>query len=212
MTGSTLPSAVLLHLFVEMVGRYEPGLVKEIMAILEAQSFAFAHLSARIGVSEDGRRCYRRVTHTRDDEWDWAIATPALHNGGCVRVTVHKCGFGDITIGVIGTPDVRDGYSFYHATAHGWDGYGGYVYLAGQRTDGHGGWPRLGWEPGDTAALTLDTATNILTLKHRRLRRAFTVSLPGGVSEWFLNVSMEGDGESVAVQPMSTAEYGAFLQ
>ena len=86
------------------------------------------------------------------------------------------------------------------------------VYLAGQRNSYHGGWPGYGWRTGDTAALALDTATNTLTLKHRRLARAFTISLAGGVAEWFLNVSLDHTGESVEVQRMSTAEYDAFLQ
>ena len=219
MTGgtSTPPSAVLLHLFVEMIDRYEPGLVKVIKAILEAQRFKFTQVGAGgvgIAVSEDGRR----VANSRGNI-NWAVGTPALRNSGCVRVTVHQSGYGGftITIGVIGTADPGDARhgnnSFNHATAHGWQGgYGGHMYLAGQcTTEGHGGWPSGGWQTGDTAALTLDAATNTLTLKHKRLARAFTISLAGGVAEWFVNVGLGRASDSVEVQPMSTAAYDAFL-
>ena len=210
-TPPTQPSSAALHAFIAVLRDWEPGLVAIIAAVFKAQTaHRFTHLwdgGAGIAVSEDGRR----VTNTRGGKHDWAIWTPALRNGGCVRVTMHEGGF--TTIGIIGTTDpgvVEHGHSFSHATAHGWGGYGG-VYLAGQLNWGHGGWPDDSWKTGDTAALTLDTATNTLTLKHRRLARAFTISLPGGVPEWFLNVSLYDQGVSVEAQPMTTAEYDAFL-
>ena len=131
-------------------------------------------------------------------------------------VTMRKgCSYyGGGFIGVIGTTDpgdvdiakFRDGG---HATAHGWEGGrwegGGNVWLAGKRS---GGWPSGGWKRGETVALMLDTAGTTLTLKHRRLSRAFAIDLPGGVAEWFVNVY---GTSSVEVQRMSVAEYDAFL-
>ena len=139
---------------------------------------------------------------------------PVLHSDRCVHPTVHTGGRTGLTIGVIGTADpgdVHNDISYYHATAHGWRGYGGGVYLAGQWNDGHGVWAYGGWQAGDTAALTLDTATNTLTFKQRRLARAFTISLAGSVAEWFLNVSLFYEGDSVEALRMSTAEHDAFL-
>ena len=187
------PSAALLCAFVAALHDYEPGLVAMVAAVIDAQTTCrFTHLRAGgrfVGVSQGGRR----VTHARarSGKDEYAIATPALGNcGGCVGVVVHEGGRHGTTIGVIGTTEpggnkggsscLQD--SFDHGTAHGWDGggYGGMVYLAGQWSQYHGGWPADGWKAGDTAALMLDTAAGTLTLKHRRLGRAFTIGLPGG--------------------------------
>ena len=176
------PSAAALHAFVAVLRNWEPGLVAITAAVRKAQAvFSFTQLrdgGVRLAVSEDTRD----VAHAFAGDNDWAIGTPALHNGGCVRVTVHqgRC----LAISVIGTADpgdVENGFSVYHDTAHGWHGedVGGGVYLAGQLNYDNDGWPSDGWKTGDTAALMLDTATNILTLKHRRLARAFTIRLFG---------------------------------
>ena len=211
------PPAALLHALIAALHDWEPGLVKIIAAVLEAQTVVrFTHLKDGgrfINVSEDGLR----VTHTRGPRGangdDWAIATPALGDGGCVGVTVHKARYGHLVIGVIGTTapgDVRYGNSFNHATAHGWMG-NGWVYLAGQDSPGHGGVTQEWWRTGDEAALMLDTNAGTLTLKHRRLGRAFTLSLTGGAADCFVNVLLRNEGQSVEVQRMQPADFDAFL-
>ena len=183
-----------------------------IAAVLKAQTAVrFTHLSdggEYLRVSEGGRR----VTPTGGGMDNWAIGTPALCAGGCVRVTVpgqsdYALG-SKVSIGVIGTTDPI-GYSFRHATATGWQGRDGYAYYAGKKLYSYDGWPPSGWRDGDTAALMIDTAADTLTLilKHRRERRAFTIELRDDVAEWFVIVS----GGSVEVQPMTPAEYDAFL-
>ena len=195
-TTRAQPSTALLHAFVTALRDWEPGLVAIIEAVLAAQTgIRFTRLrdgGRYINVSEGGRR----VTHTCGGivcvgQWplypknDWSIATPALSDGGCVGVTVHRVesrGVNRVIIGVIGTTN-PDYHSFRHTTAHGWGGTSrghanGAVYVAGQEKYARG-WPSIGWQTGDEAALMLDKAAGMLTLKHRRLDRAFTISLAG---------------------------------
>ena len=200
--------------FLRWLDEYEPGILAcQVDPIVEALTrFAFTHLKdggVGIDVSEGGRR----VTHTRDGGGDWAIGTPALRVGRCVRITVCEamCD-GGITIGVIGTTDPSDGMAgngFYHDTADGWDGRGD-VCLAGQSNLFHGGWPSGGWKTGDTAALALDTATNTLTLKHRRLAQAFTISLSGVTKLMRFKVAVRARSRSLAFAAQSPAPAAAL--
>ena len=210
------PSAVLLSAFIAVLREWEPGLVAIIAAVLEAQltfSFSFTHLKDVCmgpGVTKSGRR----LTCTRYGYYDWAIATPPLRRSSGVRVTVHRGG-GGVAVGVIGTTEpgvVKHGNCFHHATAHAWYGHG-HVHLAGQRSrrpGDTGGWPSGGWKTGDVAALMLDPGARTLTLKHRRLGKVFVIVLPD-TSDWFVNVCVFCQGESVEVQPMGKADFDAFL-
>ena len=120
---------------------------------------------------------------------------------------------------------------FCHATGYGWtssDGwhmYGSYVYAAGEasrygnsltyaeRIMDHDSWPAGGWLDGDEACLKVDCGAGTVSLRHRRHGKTFTLGgLDGTVAEWFPHVCMFDKGNSVEVQPLSTAAYDAFLQ
>ena len=216
--AQTRPSAALLHALIAALRDWEPGLVAIIKANLEAQSACrFIHLEdggAGLAVSPNGRR----VTNTRRGRKDdWAIATPGVQADGswCVAVTVHQSGWDGVTIGVIAVADpsgADHGKSFHHPTANGWinDPSGG-MYRAGEPDGRHDGWPDEGWHTGDVAAMRLDSAAKTLTLKHRRFGWAFTIAGLQDMPGWFVNVSLRSQGDSVELQPMTTAAYDAFL-
>ena len=191
-------------------------------------------------VSADGRRVTVTSRDFLSD-WDdpWAIMTPGAQrhrNGGgsvrCWRVAVHRAN-GLIYIGVVGTTDrianewhqndvaehadliANEWHQNVQPTFHGWGSHGA-VYLAGKLNEGHGSWStsttQHEWETGDEAALRLDTTAGTLTLKHARFGSAFALAdLPDSVAEWFVAVGLLYSGDSIEVQPMSTAAFSAFL-
>ena len=227
-------AAVALHLFVQALDWLEPGLVAIVKAILEAQKAStFTHLlgykaGSGLAVTTEGRRLTLEMAGV-----SWAIMTPGAR--GAVRywrITVRSGNpepMSHTVVGVIGTTDpgeiaLHHGSSFGHATGNGWCG-SGEVYLAGQwmGNTNHGGWPNVGWLDGDEAGMRVDTAAKTLTLKHRRHSSTFTIAIGslevGGTardSEWFVNVSLDADHssdrDSVEVQPLTAAEFDAFLE
>ena len=203
------------------LGRYEPGLVVIVKAILTAQTAGRFTRLAR-GRPHEITAAGRRVTLASVGIcglYDAATMMPGVVVAGggarCWRITVHQAG-DYVAIGIIGTGDLggaHAGYGRNHATAHGWDS-DGVVHVAGRAAPGYGGWPvyTCGWQKDDQAAMRLDTAAGTLALKHERHGRSFAIAgLDGGVAEWFVNVGLEDDGDSVEVQPMTTDEYDAFL-
>jgi len=225
------PPSALLSAFVAALRHWEPGLVEIVEAVLHAQApdrlthlrpttLTLDHLRAGgtgtgFGVAEDGRL----MTCTRDcgsRHSGSVVLAPALRDGTCVGITLRRreyqqghcvwktngAGYhAGLTIGVIGATA--------RGATHGWCDAGD-AYLAGQRISHHQGWSCSGWQDGDTAALMLDTAAGTLTLKHRRLGRAFVIDLGGGVPNWFLSVQHIDDADSIKVQLISTAEFHAF--